>query len=56
MAGSESPSYFHTGLNALKAILPHAEVMIFPGFDHYSPEEKVEEISQYLHHFFVGKQ
>jgi hypothetical protein len=52
MTGSKSPAYFHQGLNALKEILPQAEMKIFEGFDHYSPEEKVEELSGVLKGFF----
>src|SRR5262249_54958200 len=52
LAGSKSPSYFHTGLNALEKILPQSRTNIFPGFDHYSPEEKVQEISAALKQFF----
>lgn len=52
MAGSQSPSYFHRGLKALETIMPQSEMKIFQGFDHYSPEEKVQEISGALKNFF----
>jgi len=54
--GTESPEYFHTGLSALSDMLRYAHIKTFSGFDHYSPEEKVKELSDYLKDFFTGNQ
>jgi pimeloyl-ACP methyl ester carboxylesterase len=51
MAGAKSPAYFHTGLKALADTIPQATTKIFNGFDHYSPEEKVNEIATHLKKF-----
>ena len=55
MAGSKSPSYFHEGIKALENTLQQPTTKIFEGFDHYSPEEKVKEISDMVKEFFSGK-
>lgn len=52
IAGSKSPAYFHQGLNALKAQLKNSEHTIIQGFDHYSPEEKVEALGNRLKDFY----
>jgi hypothetical protein len=53
MAGSKSPAYFHLGVKTLGEILTDQQTIIFEGFDHYSPEEKVNEISETLSQFFL---
>ena len=55
MVGSKSPSYFHEGIKALGDTLQQPTTKIFEGFDHYSPEEKVTEISKALKEFFNSK-
>jgi len=52
MTGSNSPPYFHQGMNALAGVLKQSYTKIFAGFDHYSPEEKVTEIAEYLVLFY----
>ncbi|MDD4969260.1 MAG: alpha/beta hydrolase [Paludibacter sp.] len=52
MTGSKSPEYFRVGLEALSDVLKHPETKIFEGFNHYSPEENVIEISIALKEFF----
>jgi pimeloyl-ACP methyl ester carboxylesterase len=52
MTGSKSPEYFHIGLNALSNVLKQSDTKIFEGFDHYSPEEKVDELADHLKHFY----
>jgi pimeloyl-ACP methyl ester carboxylesterase len=52
MAGSKSPAYFHTGLKALEQVLPLSSFQLFGGFDHYSPEEKTQQIAAALNNFF----
>lgn len=52
MTGSKSPVYFHDGLKELENNLPSSTTKIFEGFDHYSPEEKVLEISSALKKFY----
>lgn len=52
LAGSKSPSYFHQGLKALSGQLENASLQIMQGFDHYSPEEKVEELAIQLKNFY----
>jgi pimeloyl-ACP methyl ester carboxylesterase len=53
MAGSKSPAYFHDGLKALEQVLPASTLQLFPGFDHYSPEEKTQEIAAALKDFLA---
>jgi pimeloyl-ACP methyl ester carboxylesterase len=52
IAGSKSPEYFHTGLKALSDILKQAPIKILEGFDHYSPEEKADELANHLKQFY----
>ena len=52
MHGTKSPAYFHYGINELAKILQTTETKVFEGFDHYSPEQKVAEISNELNRFF----
>lgn len=50
-AGSQSPDYFHKAIETLQTILPISTIKIFEGFDHYSPEEKVQEIAESIKQF-----
>ena len=52
MAGSKSPTYFYEGIKALASVLKYSYTKVFEGFDHYSPEEKINEIAEELNHFF----
>jgi pimeloyl-ACP methyl ester carboxylesterase len=55
MAGTTSPPYFHQGLEALKQVLPLSKLQLFEGLNHYSPEEKTQEIAAALNGFFSNK-
>ncbi len=55
MGGSKSPAYFNQGLHALEKTLPRSEMTVLDSFDHYSPEENVQEISSKLKAFFIDK-
>lgn len=52
MTGSRSPEYFHIGLKALSGLLKQSGTKVFEGFDHYSPEGKVDEITEHLKQFY----
>jgi len=52
MAGAKSPVYFRSGLQVLSGVIPAAQTRIFEGFDHYSPEEQVQELAHALGQFF----
>jgi pimeloyl-ACP methyl ester carboxylesterase len=55
MSGSNSQLFFQQSVTELGQAIPGAQVKIFAGFDHYSPEEKVEEIGLVLKEFFQEK-
>lgn len=52
MIGSKSPGYFHTGLKALSGTLIQSYTKVFKDFDHHSPEEKADEMADYLKRFY----
>ncbi|MGZ4090451.1 MAG: alpha/beta fold hydrolase [Bacteroidia bacterium] len=52
MSGTKSQEFFQQSVKFLGQILPTAQTEIFEGFDHYSPEEKVQEISKKLKQFY----
>lgn len=52
LSGTKSQLFFQQSVKLLEQILPTSQTKIFEGFDHYSPEEKVQEISATLKQFF----
>lgn len=52
MSGTKSQTFFQQSVKFLGQILPTSETKTFEGFDHYSPEEKVREISKQLIQFY----
>ncbi|MCW3085806.1 MAG: alpha/beta hydrolase [Bacteroidetes bacterium] len=52
MQGSKSPAYFHEGTKALNVCISQSTLKTMEGFDHYSPEEKVDELAKELISFF----
>lgn len=54
MSGTNSQAFFQKSVEAFSGVLPNVSTKIFEGFDHYSPEEKVEEISSALTDFFTS--
>jgi len=55
MSGTKSQEFFQQSVKFLGLILPTSDTKIFEGFDHYSPEEKVHEISKKLTQFYNKK-
>lgn len=55
MSGTRSQHFFRQSVKLLEQILPTSQTKIFEGFDHYSPEEKVQEISKALIQFYDDK-
>lgn len=55
MGGTKSQSFFQQSVAFLAGSLPHSQTKIFEGFDHYSPEEKIDEVSAALKQFFDGE-
>lgn len=53
MSGTKSQEFFKQSVKFLGQILPTPQTKIFEGFDHYSPEEKVQEISKTLKQFYT---
>ncbi|MGF7072360.1 alpha/beta fold hydrolase [Mucilaginibacter sp. 3215] len=53
MSGTGSQIFFQKSVEALGEVLPNAQTEIFEGFDHYSPEERVEQIATSLVNFLV---
>lgn len=54
MSGTKSQIFFQQSVKLLGQILSTSDTKIFEGFDHYSPEGKVEEISKALVQFYKG--
>jgi pimeloyl-ACP methyl ester carboxylesterase len=54
MSGTKSQEFFQQSVEVLGQLLPDSQTRIVEGFDHYSPEEKVEEISKTLMQFYNG--
>lgn len=52
MTGTKSQEIFQQSVKFLEQILPTSQTKIFEGFDHYSPEEKVQEISKTITQFY----
>jgi pimeloyl-ACP methyl ester carboxylesterase len=54
LGGSRSAAYLRTALDALRAVLPHAERVEFPGLDHLAADNhgKPERVAQELRRFF----
>ena len=52
MSGTKSQELFQQSVKILGQILPTSQTKIFEGFDHYSPEEKVQEISKTVTQFY----
>ncbi len=55
MSGTKSQEFFQQSVKLLEQILPTSQTIIFEDFDHYSPEEKVQEISKTLIQFYNDK-
>lgn len=52
MSGTKSQVFFQESVKALGKTISHSQIKIFDNFDHYSPEEKVQEISMILKDYF----
>lgn len=55
MGGTKSQAFFQQSVKFLGEILPTSQTKIFEGFDHYAPEEKVQDISKALTQFYYDK-
>jgi len=54
MGGTKSQDFFQQSVKFLGQTLPASQTKIFNDFDHYSPEERVAEISAALVQFYNG--
>lgn len=52
MYGTQTPAYFREGLEKLSNIAPNAFLQPFEGFDHYSPEQKTNDLAGFLKAYF----
>lgn len=55
MGGTKSQNFFQQSVKLLEQIIPTSQLKMFEGFDHYSPEENVKDISRSLLQFYTNK-
>jgi len=53
MSGSNSQDYYQHAVQVLQTTIPECHLKIYPGFDHFSPEEKTIELAKDLKAYFL---
>jgi pimeloyl-ACP methyl ester carboxylesterase len=57
LGGTKSPAYLRQILDTLNATIPHSKCILFPGLDHFGPDNsgKPDLVAKELRRFFLGE-